>query len=150
MKGWKEVTLDECISTLKGFAFKSEWYQSHGVSLARVSDFTENSISNEKIRYLSEDLAQVYKGYKLKNKDIIIQTVGSWQHNPSSIVGKVVRVPSNLSGALLNQNAVKIIPNKIIDQNFLYYRLKENNFKFYILINAQGAANQASITLFKI
>ncbi len=144
---WEEVKLGECITTLKGFAFKSEWYQFRGVPLARVSDFTENSISTSKIKYISDDLAQVYSKYKLKTKDIIIQTVGSWQSNPASIVGKVVNVPSSLNGALLNQNAVKIIPNKKVDQNFLYYRLKDDNFKYHNLNNAQGAANQASITL---
>lgn len=150
MNNWSEVTLNECISTLKGYAFKSEWYLSHGIPLVRVSDFTENSVSTEKIKFISEDLCEIYKKYGLKENDIIIQTVGSWQHNPSSIVGKVVRIPSNLEGALLNQNAVKITPNSKIDLDFLYYLLKEDNFKFHNLNNAQGAANQASITLSSI
>jgi len=150
MSEWQEVKLRECISTLKGFAFKSKWYQSNGVPIVRVSDFTDNSISVDDIEYIPHDLAQEYSRYLLKTKDVVIQTVGSWQHNPASIVGKVVNVPSNLNGALLNQNAVKIIPNKTIDNNFLYYRLKDEHFKLYNLGCAQGAANQASITLSSI
>ena len=93
MKGWKEVTLDECISTLKGFAFKSEWYQSQGVSLVRVSDFTENSISNEKIKYLSEDLALVYKRYKLKNKALETESKVDDQLIPFAIdIAKVLTI----------------------------------------------------------
>jgi type I restriction enzyme S subunit len=120
MSEWQEVRLRECISTLKGFAFKSKWYQPDGVPIVRVSDFTDNSISVDNIEHISHDLAQEQSRYLLKTKDVIIQTVGSWQHNPASIVGKVVNVPSNLNDALLNQNAVKLIPNKTIDNNFLY------------------------------
>ena len=150
MSDWQEVKLRECISTLKGFAFKSKWYQPNGVPIVRVSDFTDNSISVDDIEYIPHDLAQEHSRYLLKTKDVIVQTVGSWQHNPVSIVGKVVNVPSNLNGALLNQNAVKIIPNKTIDNNFLYYRLKDEHFKLHNLGCAQGAANQASITLSSI
>lgn len=42
---WKEVKLGELISTKKGNAFKSSWYQETGVPVVRVSDFTDNSIS---------------------------------------------------------------------------------------------------------
>lgn len=146
-EGWKEVDLGDYIETQKGFAFKSSWYNSFGVPVVRVSDFTENSISTNEINYISNNLAQEHIKHELQFRDILIQTVGSWQSNPASIVGKVVTVPIELEGALLNQNAVKIIPKSGIDKRFLYYRLKEENFKFHNLNHAQGAANQASITL---
>ena len=44
MSEWQEVRLRECISTLKGFAFKSKWYQPDGVPIVRVSDFTDADI----------------------------------------------------------------------------------------------------------
>lgn len=140
------VRLRDYILTLKGFAFKSEDYKNEGIPIVRVSDFTDNSISNEKFEFVDFDFAIKYKKYYLKFEDILIQTVGSWQNNPASVVGKVVRVPELINGGLLNQNAVKIIP-KNIEQNFLYYTLKSEYFKQYILSTAQGAANQASITL---
>ncbi|WP_316793731.1 restriction endonuclease subunit S [Pedobacter frigoris] len=146
-EGWKEVRLGDLITTKKGFAFKSGWYVKFGIPVVRVSDFTENSISQDSIFYVAESIASEYSTVKLDHKDIIIQTVGSWQHNPASIVGKVVRVPSNLTSSLLNQNAVKLIPNQRIFKDFLYYRLKEDSFKYHNLNFAQGAANQASVTL---
>jgi len=79
--------------------------------------------------------------------DILCQTVGSWLNNPKSIVGKIVRVPKYLNNSYLNQNIVKIIPKKKISNNFLFYRLKADDFKYYCVNSAQGAANQASITL---
>jgi len=135
------------MNTQKGYAFKSKWYQKEGIAVVRVSDFTDNSISSEAINYISEEIAQKYTRYQLKKWDIIVQTVGSWQHNPASIVGKVICVPEALNNALLNQNAVKIIPEILIDKRFLYYRLKDDHFKLHNLNHAQGAANQASITL---
>ena len=44
MSEWKEVKLGECITTKKGFAFKSALYTPKGVPVVRVSDFTLNSI----------------------------------------------------------------------------------------------------------
>ncbi|MFA7448645.1 MAG: restriction endonuclease subunit S [Weeksellaceae bacterium] len=146
-EGWKAMQLGELITTKKGYAFKSAWYQDKGVPVVRVSDFTDNSISDETIFYIDEELASEHTSVSLKTKDIIVQTVGSWQHNPASIVGKVVRVPKNLNNSLLNQNAVKLIPNGQIEKDFLYYRLKDESFKYHNLNFAQGAANQASITL---
>jgi len=144
---WKEVEIGEVITTKKGYAFKSQWYLPKGRPIVRVSDFTDDSISTTDIKYIDQDLAQTLIQYKLDFKDVIIQTVGSWQHNPASIVGKVIKVPKELKNALLNQNAVKLVPNSKIDKSFLYFRLRDESFKFHNLNFAQGAANQASITL---
>ena len=150
MKGWEEIELGAIITTLKGAAFKSSLYQNEGVPVVRVSDFTDDSISDSELVFYPNDEVGKYKKYLLNKWDVLIQTVGSWQHNPASIVGKVVKVPEKLEGALLNQNIVKIIANCIADNKFIYYRLKDNSFKYYNLNCAQGAANQASITLSSI
>ena len=140
---WHKILLGDVIKTRKGFAFKSSKYVNSGVPVVRVSDFTLDSITNEDLKYYPIEEKSNYLEYELNEKDIIIQTVGSWQNNPQSVVGKVVRVPYYLSGALLNQNAVKLIPNN----NFLFYILKTNAFQGHVLGEARGAANQASITL---
>jgi Type I restriction modification DNA specificity domain. len=62
-------------------------------------------------------------------------------------VGKAVSVPEELNGALLNQNAVILRTKKYLENKFLFYLLKSDMFKGYIINMAQGAANQASITL---
>ena len=144
---WPKTELGELIDTLKGCAFKSKDYVFLGIPIVRVTDFTEDSISENNLVYLPESLAEEYSAYKLQHNNVVIQTVGSWQYNPASVVGKVVRVPRKLSSSLLNQNAVKLIPNQNIDEKFLYYRLKDDTFKAHVLGCAQGAANQASITL---
>lgn len=144
---WEIVRLGDVISTLKGFAFKSSHYTESGHPIVRASNFTMDSISDEDLKYYSCEEALQYEKYSLKKNDILIQTVGSWEYNPNSVVGKVVKVPEQLDGALLNQNIVKIIPNATVDNVFLYYRLKCSDFAKYNIGNAVGAANQASITL---
>lgn len=144
---WKKVELGRITKTQKGFAFKSSKYVEKGIPVVRVSDYTLDSISNNDLKYYPYEEKKNYLDFELHEKDVIIQTVGSWQNNPASVVGKVVRVPYYLEGALLNQNAVKLTPLKEIDNNYLFYRLKTDAFKGHVLGEARGAANQASITL---
>lgn len=147
MSEWRTVELGDYIGTKKGFAFKSSSYVNTGIPVVRVSDFTLNSISDTGLVYYPESEYNQYLDYVLNEKDILIQTVGSWQYNPNSVVGKVVRVPYYHSGSLLNQNIVKIIPQKGVNQDFLFYRLKCRDFSGFVVGEARGAANQASITL---
>lgn len=138
--------LGKYINTLKGFAFKSSWYLEEGVPLVKVSDFTENSIQKANT-FLSMETAKRHEKYTIKANDVIVQTVGSWPTNPQSVVGKVVRVPKKHDQSLLNQNAVKLIPNSEMNNDYLFYLLKSPNFFDYITGRATGAASQASITL---
>ena len=141
------MELGRITKTQKGFAFKSSNYVEKGIPVVRVSDYTLDSISDNDLKYYPYEEKKNYLDFELHEKDVIIQTVGSWQNNPASVVGKVVRVPYYLEGALLNQNAVKLTPLKDIDNNYLFYRLKTDAFKGHVLGEARGAANQASITL---
>lgn len=141
------TTLGVQASFQKGYAFKSGWYTDVGQPIVKVSDFTDASVDPEGLVCISPEVAQNYVRYRLQTNDVVIQTVGSWPSNPASVVGKVIRIPHAVSGALLNQNAVKLSPSSSLDQQFLFYRLRCPDFKDYIVGTAQGAASQASITL---
>ncbi|WP_298895752.1 restriction endonuclease subunit S [uncultured Psychroserpens sp.] len=146
-EGWKVDKLGNVIETTKGYAFKSDWFKETGdVAVVKVSDFTIDSIDSSNLAYLTEEYREIYKKHKLNTGAVVIQTVGSWPSNPESVVGKVIKVPSFVNGALLNQNAVIVNSNTLSD-NYLYHTLKYNSFKEYIEGCAQGAASQASITL---
>ncbi len=147
MTAWTQTRLGDLIETQKGFAFKSGWYTDIGRPIVKVSNFTDDSVDSSGLVCIPEEIASAYLKYKLKADDVVIQTVGSWPTNPASVVGKCVLIPSAVAGALLNQNAVKISPAKNIDAKFLYYLLRSDDFKSYIISTAQGAASQAAITL---
>ncbi len=146
MENWKEYRLGDVVDYYKGYAFNSNLYSDEGVMVVRVSDFTSDSISCDNAVYIEP--SEKYEKFRLKENDILIQTVGSWANNPNSIVGKVVRVPKICSNSFLNQNIVKIFPKDYsINNDFLFYYLKATKFSEYCVIRGQGAANQASITL---
>jgi len=141
----REVKLGDIITYNKGYAFKSNEYADKGKMVVRVTDFTLDSISDNDAVYVSPE--DKYRKFIINTGDILIQTVGSWANNPNSIVGKVVRVPEKCDNTYLNQNIVRIIPNKDFNNTYLYYALKANKFSLYCVLRGQGAANQASITL---
>jgi len=143
----KKCVLGSLIEMQKGYAFKSNWYSDSGRKIVKVSNFTENSVEASQLVRIPESIAEEYSRYKLKRGDVIVQTVGSWPSSPKSVVGKAVRIPNEVDGALLNQNAVKLVPRDKLDRGFLFYLLQSERFKNYIVGTAQGAAKQASITL---
>jgi len=143
---WTACMLGKLLKHKKGFAFKSKDLVDKGHPVVKVSNFTKDSVSLNNCTYISNSEAIKYSEFILKKDDVVIATVGSWPNNPNSIVGKVIKVPTEAEGALLNQNAV-ILRGNNIDQTFLYYRLKCRDFSDYLMSGARGSANQASITL---
>jgi type I restriction enzyme S subunit len=144
---WSSRKLADCISTKKGYAFKSGWYEEDGYPIVKVSNFTDDSIDISNLTRIRSDLSGDYKAYVLRTDDVVVQTVGSWPNNPQSVVGKAIKVPTGANGALLNQNAVRLDPVPQVDRKFLFYLLRSEHFKSYIINTAQGAASQAAITL---
>ena len=144
---WQLVKLGELVTHHKGFAFKSKDYREKGHPIARVSNFTDRSIDVSDFNFIEPEQVQQYEGYKLKTRDVVVATVGSWPTNPASVVGKAIQVPASANDALLNQNAVRLRADIKMDQVFLFHLLKSDGYQNYIVSTAQGSANQASITL---
>ena len=139
--------LGDHIEYVKGFAFKSKDYTETGIPVIRVSNFTDNSINIKDVYHIPKERFSEFQKVKLIKDDIVIATVGSWPTNPSSVVGKTIRVPPEANNTLLNQNAVRIRSLDKDEQLYFYYVLKDKSFSDYIISTAQGSANQASITL---
>lgn len=77
------VKLGDIVTYNKGFAFSSKEYTTEGTMVVRVTDFTTNSISKQDAVYITEK--GEYEKHRLRQGDILIQTVGSWANNPNSI-----------------------------------------------------------------
>jgi type I restriction enzyme S subunit len=90
-----------------------------------------DSINISNSLFIEEKKAKEFKDFEIYEGDIIIATVGSWPNNPASIVGKVIRVPKGADGSLMNQNAVilRTKNDKKVNQEFLYYRLRNNSLE---------------------
>jgi type I restriction enzyme S subunit len=146
---WDIVELGNIIDYTKGFAFKSDDYQSDGVRIIRVSDTTFDSIKNVNQIYIDRDKAYLYDKWALKEHDLVLSTVGSKPPMYDSMVGKAIIIEKQYDGVLLNQNAVlfRSKKRKSHQQKLLLNHFRTKRYLTYIESIFRGNANQASITL---
>ena len=146
---WRATTLEEVAEFTNGGPWSQSEYTDGGVRVARVTNFVNESIDLSDCKYLSHDSFAKYRQHELHEGDLVVATVGSHPSQPTSAVGRPVRVPRSASGCLLNQNAVCIRPkrNDELNQRFLFFYAKTDHFRQYILANARGAANQARMSI---
>ncbi len=146
---WEVAQLGTLIEYTKGYPFKSSEYSSDGVRVIRVSDTSNQSILADSQIFVTERKASQYAKWRLSKNDLVISTVGSKPPMYTSMVGKVILIPQEYEGALLNQNAVVIRDKKKRThvQNILLNHLRTKRYLKWIEAIFRGNANQASITL---
>lgn len=148
---WKSTRLVDVAVIRNGAGVKQEHFASEGVSLARVTNFTDSSIDLKDSVKVGIEHAQKWEGHRLATGDALVATVGSWPPNWASVVGKAVLVPRTAHGAIQNQNTCCIrAQNGKAIQRFLYYVLKTEDFGHYAANSASGSANQARLPVFKL
>ncbi|CAI0992417.1 EcoKI restriction-modification system protein HsdS [Serratia entomophila] len=148
----KIYKLIDLVSLRNGAAIKQEYFtdDQFGIDLIKVSNFTKDSIDITGVTKVDIEHARKWVSHRIKANDILIATVGSWPPNWSSVVGKVVRAPTETQGAIQNQNTCSVIPGDLVNQNYLYYLLKTKCFSEWVVNVAQGSANQARVPVKKI
>ncbi|PZX53993.1 restriction endonuclease subunit S [Algoriphagus chordae] len=151
MSEWEEIGIGELATFRNGAGIKQEYFSDMGVKLARVSDFTDDSIDISKCNFVSKEHAIKWKSHFLNEGDVVVATVGSWPPNWSSAVGKVIRIPKALGDLIQNQNTCCIIPdNTKLDNRFLFYILRTIEFRWFAGNSAGGSANQARLPVAKL
>ena len=97
----------------------------------RVTDFVDGSIDMGNLKYIDEKIFEHIKRYIISSRDIYISIAGT--------IGLVGKVPKELEGANLTENAAKLLINdKIIDKDFLIFSLSTNKAKNQIKIFTQA------------
>ncbi|SIS82486.1 restriction endonuclease subunit S [Neptunomonas antarctica] len=142
--GWAWSRMGDLVQYQKGYAFKSKDYLECGLMITKIQNLTENHIQNSV--YIAPDSALVFAQYLLHEGDIVMTTVGSWFSAPISAVGRSFLINKLFDNSLLNQNAVRIRPWKELAPVYLFACINSPIFKSYLVHEAQGTANQASIT----
>ncbi|NOT78914.1 MAG: hypothetical protein HOP07_07910 [Bacteriovoracaceae bacterium] len=98
----------------KGYALKTEKTE---YPYIRVTDFEAGSVSLKQILYMDKHIYEQIKNYTINEDDIYISVAGT--------LGLVGRIPKELSGANLTENANKITSIKI-DKDYLLYFLQSS------------------------
>ncbi|WP_462168278.1 restriction endonuclease subunit S [Pseudoalteromonas lipolytica] len=148
MRADTPVLLEDVVDIRNGAGIKQTYFTQNGVPLVKVSNLTDNSVDTSNLTQVCFEHAKKWESHRLIEDDVIIATVGSWPPNWSSVVGKVIRVPKSADGMIQNQNTACIKAKaSIIDNDYLYYLLKNSEFLQWVSNTAQGSANQARIAV---
>lgn len=142
---WEVAKLNKCLSTYKGYAFKSDKFSGSGIPVVRVSEIKNGTVLAAEMHII--EMEPEYKNVVLNSGDILMTTVGSNPKVLNSAVGQLARLPEELNGALLNQNAVCLRAKEGINTDFLYYFLTIKRYREHLNLIAHGTANQYSISL---
>jgi type I restriction enzyme, S subunit len=142
--GWEWAKLGDLADFQKGYAFKSEEYLNAGRMITKIQNLSENSIKNS--AYITLDRESEFDQYIIREGDIVMTTVGSWFSAPLSAVGRSFLINRLFDDSFLNQNAVRIRFFGDLNPIYFHTHFKSSIFKSYLMQEAQGTANQASIT----
>ena len=142
--GWEWSRMGDLAQYQKGYAFKSKDYLDSGLMITKIQNLTDNHTQNSV--FITPEKIVEFEQYLLIEGDIVMTTVGSWFSAPISAVGRSFLINNLFDNSLLNQNAVRIKSLKDLDPMYLYLCVNSTIFKNYLVKEAQGTANQASIT----
>lgn len=109
----------------------------------RVTDMELGMLSTSNIKYLPDGAYENIKKYTISSDDVYISIAGT--------IGLVGKIPNQLSGANLTENAAKIteLDKSQINQDYLIYFLRSRHGQFQI--NARvGGSTQPKLALNRI
>ena len=106
----------------------------------RVSDMKENSVSTDNLQYVPEDIFPSISRYIINKEDVYITVAGT--------IGKIGKIPSELDGANLTENADRLVFSHI-NQDWLIKCLESNVVQTQIT-NVTTKVGQPKLAIQKI
>ena len=108
----------------------------------RVSDFNNYSINQDKLKYISDDLAEKLKNYKISTEDLYLSIAGT--------IGKIGIIPYELDKSFFTENAVKLTNlSNAINNKFLLNCFK-TNFIQNLINDSITSSGQPKLAIFRI
>uniref|UniRef100_A0AAU6WSD5 Restriction endonuclease subunit S n=1 Tax=Chryseobacterium endophyticum TaxID=1854762 RepID=A0AAU6WSD5_9FLAO len=108
----------------------------------RVSDFSNYSVDESNIKYISKEIYEKLKNYSIDSENVYISIAGT--------IGLVGSIPNNLSNAILTENAAKFIfDSEKLLKDYLIYLLDSPFIKEQINRSIK-ATSQPKLALYKI
>ncbi|MFS0576422.1 restriction endonuclease subunit S [Sporosarcina sp. 179-K 3D1 HS] len=143
------VKLGDLCDFINGGAWTEKEYVATGIPVLKVSNFKPSGFLLEDVSNLPYRSLEKYKKHLLQKGDMIIATVGSHPNLVNSAAGRSCVITDEVTGYLLNQNAVcvRTLDSDVLDQRYLVYLGKSFYFQHYIQSRGRGAANQMRIAI---
>jgi len=147
MSEWKEYRLGDVAEVLNGYAFKSEDFRTSGIPVIKIKNVASGSLKMDDVQYYPIEMTERIAKFQIRKKDILIAMTGSHITQPSSMVGRSCRYDLD-DIALLNQRVGKLYSKdgNQLNEDFLFYFLKQDEISNGLALSAGGSANQANIS----
>lgn len=143
----EDTNLGDICEFVNGGAWKQGEYVEDGYPVIQVSNIKNGGFDLSDQKFLKATSFEKYKKHQLKPGDLIIATVGS-HATQASAAGRAVVATDDVSGMLLNQNAVLMrSKSDKLSQFYLGYFGKSPAFQTYLRNAGKGAANQVRIAI---
>lgn len=145
----KIVKLGDLCDFINGGSWSDKEYVTNGIPVLKVSNFKPTGFLLEDVSKISYRSLEKYKKHLLQKGDMVIATVGSHPNLVNSAAGRSCVITDEVTGYLLNQNAVcvRTLDSEVLDQKYLTYLGKSYYFQHYIQSRGRGAANQMRIAI---
>ena len=145
---WEKHKLGSLVKVISGFAFKSRDFKSNGdIPVIKIKDIQKERVVISEEYFLDKSFLQIDKKFHCQKGDILISLTGSHITLPNSVVGRIAKYQYDKT-SLLNQRAGKIIVLKenVLDNDFLYYYLCQEEIRTELALFGRGGANQVNIS----
>ena len=108
----------------------------------RVSDFNNYSVNQDKLKYISDDLAENLKNYKISTEDLYLSIAGT--------IGKIGIIPYELDKSFLTENAVKLTNISNATNNKFLLNCFKTNFIQNLISDSITSSGQPKLAIFRI
>ena len=138
-KGWEWCRLEDIVSFLNGYAFKSNKYVDKGIRIIRITNVQEGYMEDPEPKYYSKDPAVDWEKYELFEGDMLMSLTGN--------VGRVAFLPKEMLPAALNQRVACIRrKSAYYDEKFLFRYFSSPHFIKTIISSSKGMAQKNAST----
>ncbi len=118
-----------------GYAFKSKWWQKHGISVVKIGSIEQDCLNINECAYVSEDKICLAKDFVVFGGDLLIAMTGA-------TLGKFALVPKVNKPILVNQRVGKFFLGSAPLERvpFIFCTLKQPDVIREIVNRGQGSA----------
>ncbi len=137
MSDWAEYPIGTFIDVQNGYAFKSsDFRSSNGIPVIKIKNVASGKLDLSDVQYYDGSIEDK-ENFVIKKGDILIAMTGSHVHQPSSMVGRIVRYNLEQT-ALLNQRVGKIysLDKDALDEDFIYQFYRQIVVTYQLALNA--------------